>query len=86
MDDFEWDDNHQSYQELPFTGVPGLSIEPYNRACCLSILKLFLNDELIENIVDCTNKYAEIIKQVPAIKVKMTNNPRSVYNLWNDVM
>ena len=60
-------------------------IEPYDDTCSLSLLKLFLTDELIETIVDSTNKYVELIKQIPAIKIKLMNNPRSVYNLWNDV-
>ena len=41
VDDFEWNDNHRAYREFPFTGTPGLLIEPYGRTCCLSILKLF---------------------------------------------
>ena len=35
VDCFEWNDNHL------FTGTPGLLIEPCDRTCCLSILKLF---------------------------------------------
>ena len=68
-----------------FIGTPGLLIEPYHRTCCLSILKLFLTDQLTESIVDSTNKHIQLIKQVPPIKIKMINNPRSIYNLWNDV-
>ena len=85
MDDFEWNENHRAYREFPFTGTPGLLIEPYYRTCCLSILKLFSTDELIESIFDSTNRFVELMKQVPSIKIKIMNNPRSVYNLWNDV-
>ena len=46
MDDFEWNDNHQAYRE--FTETPVLLIEPYGHTCCLSLMKLFLTDELIE--------------------------------------
>ena len=75
VDDLELNNNHQAYQEFPFTGTPGLLIEPYDRTCCLSILKLFLIDELIESIVDSTNKYVELMKQVQAIKIKMMYYP-----------
>ena len=51
----------------------------------MTIIRLFLIDELIGSIVDSTNKYVQLMKQVPAIKIKIMNNPRSVYNLWNDV-
>ena len=85
VDDFEWNDNHPAYREFPFIGTPGFFIESYHRTCCLSILKLFLTDQLTESIVDSTNKHIQLIKQVPPIKIKMINNPRSIYNLWNDV-
>ena len=67
-------------QDFQILGPPGLSIEPYDGTCCLSIFKLFSTDELSENIVDSTHKYVELMKQLPAIKTKMMNNPRSAYS------
>ena len=61
MDDSEWSNNHRANQEFPFTGTPRLSIELYDRTCCLSILKPFLINELTETIVDGTNRNIKLM-------------------------
>ena len=56
-----------------------------NPNCPLSILKTFLTNELIDNIVIYTNTYAEIMKQAPHIIERLNNTQRSMFKLWKDV-
>ena len=49
------------------------------------VLKTFLTDEIIENIVKHTNAYAYLAKQTPAIQEQMKQNKRSLFNLWKGV-
>ena len=43
----------------------------------MSILKTFLIDECIQNIVDSTNKHAEILLENPHIQARMNNSQHS---------
>ena len=47
----------------------------------MSILKTFLTDECIQNIVDSINKYAEILPENPAIQARINNSQRSIFSL-----
>ena len=40
----------------------------------MSVLKSFLTDECIQNIVDSANRYAEILVENPHIQARMNNN------------
>ena len=47
-------------------------------------LRKFITDELVENIVNFTNKYADIIINVPAIQARITGKHCSVFHLWKN--
>ena len=83
--EFIWNDNERATREFHFSGTPGVKNITDNPDCPLSILKTFLTDELIDNIVVFTNVYAEIMKLAPHIIEKLNNTQRSIFKLWKDV-
>ena len=83
--EFCWNDNGRGSREFNFFGSPGVKNISENPNCPLSILKTFLTDELIDDIVIFTNTYAEIMKQAPHIIEKLNNTQRSMFKLWMDV-
>ena len=50
-----WDSPVRSKRRFNFTSTPGVNILPEDSTSPLSILKMFLSDELIDNIVNFTN-------------------------------
>ena len=48
----------------------------------MSILKIFLTNECIQNIADSTNKYAEVLLENSAIQGRVNNSQRSIFPLW----
>ena len=69
---------------LIFFGTPGMKVVPKDPSCPLSILKTFLSDELVGEIVQYTNTYSYILKRESSYIEKVLNN-RSLLNLWKDV-
>ena len=48
-----------------FQEIPSVHAESHDRSSPLAFLKSFISDELVENIVNFTNKYAVIIINDP---------------------
>ena len=59
-------------------------MQPEDPTSPLSILKTFLTDELIDNIVEFTNVYAVIRINDPDIQAHMNNKRRSIFHLWRE--
>ena len=85
LDDFTWNDNNRDYREFLFAGASGVKINVDDPTCPLSILKTFLSDELINNVVLFTNTYAALCKVHPSFTEKVGGCNRSFLNLWKDV-
>ena len=62
---------------------PGVKNIPTDSTCPLAILKTFLTDKMVADIVDYTNSYAYLLKRVPE-NVARLENERSLLNLWKD--
>ena len=58
---------------------------PDDLSCPLSVVKLFLTDEIVESIVEYTNEYANLIKQLPEVQTRMNDCDRSLFTLWGDL-
>ena len=69
---------------FPFTSIPGVHIQSDDPTSPLSILKTFLSDQLIDSIVDFTNRYAEMMMNDPDIQAHMNTKQRSLFHLWRD--
>ena len=63
-----WSDTVRAKRRFNFQGIPGVHAEPYDPSNPLAFLKTFITDELVENVVNFTNKYADIIVNDPAIQ------------------
>lgn len=63
--EFQWNEKARDYREFTFAGTPGINVLPDDLSCPLSVVKLFLTDEIVESIVQYTNEYAKLIKQLP---------------------
>ena len=85
IDDFTWSDDNRDYREFLFAGPSGVKINLDDTTCPLSILKTFLTDELISNIVLFTNTYAEICKMHPLFTEKVGGFNRTLLDLWKEV-
>ena len=83
--EFHWNDKKRSYREFPFTANPGVKVHLLDRSCPLSILKTFLTDKLMDDIVSHTNRYAELIKSLPQVQERMEATQRSLFTLWKDL-
>ena len=66
-----WSDTVRAKRRFNFQGIPGAHAEPYDFSSPLAFLKTFITDELVENIVNFTNKYADIIINDPAIQARV---------------
>ena len=67
-DVFSWNNISRPFREFQFTGTPGVKVVPNDNTCPLSVLKTFLTDRVISNIVLYTNTYAVILKLSPSPK------------------
>ena len=83
--EFRWNDKKRPYREFLFTSNPGVKVRIEDKSCALSILKTFLTDKLIDDIVSHTNQYAELIKSMPHVQEWMEASQRSLFNLWKDL-
>ena len=81
----KWDGTPRAYREFPFLGLPGVNIFLEDSTCSLDTLKLFLTDELIENLVTYTNSYADIMINTTRIQERMNKQNRNIFNLWKPV-
>ena len=55
------DEGRNTKRQFPSTSASRVNVQPEDPKSPMSILKTFLTDECIPNIVDSTNKYAEIL-------------------------
>ena len=67
-----------------FQEIPGVHAEPYDPSSPLAFLKTFITDKLVENIMNVTNEYADIIINYPAIQARVAGKHRSVFHLWKN--
>ena len=77
-----WSNIVRAKRRLNFQGIPGVHAEPYDPSSPLTFLKTFITDELVENIVNFTSKYADIIINDPAIQARVNGKYCSVFHLW----
>ena len=82
---FSWNNNSRPFREFQFAGTPGVKVVPNDHTCPLSVLKTFLTDKIISNIVLYTNIYAAILKLSPSFTEKVGGCDRTVLDLWKDV-
>lgn len=62
LKDLQWEDYGSTDKRctaFPFTGNPGIKVEIQDYNDLYELFKLYVTDELVENIVEQTNKYAE---------------------------
>ena len=59
-------------RQFPFPLAPDVTVQPEDTRSPMSVIKTFLSDECIQNIVDSTNKYAESLLKNPHILNKTT--------------
>ena len=59
------------------SGVQNISDDP---SCPLSVLKTFLTDDLISNIVKFTNTYVALMKQSQVVKGKLDKQTETCIN------
>ena len=57
VNEFLWNSNGRWPREFHFTGTSGVKNISDDRSCPLSVLKTFLTDNLISNIVKFTTTY-----------------------------
>ena len=75
------DECRNTKRQFPFTSASRVNIQPEDPKSPMSVLKTFLTDDSIQNIVDSTNKYAEILLENPAIQTRMNNSQHSIFSL-----
>ena len=79
-----WSDAVCAKRRFNFKGIPYVHAELYDPSSTLAFLKTFITDELVENVVNFTNKYADVIINDPAIQVRVAGKHRSVFHLWKN--
>ena len=58
----------------------------YNHLTCpLAVVKTFLTDDIIRQIVEHTNSYADVIKNTPRIVERVNHTKHSIFQLWKNV-
>ncbi|XP_012565096.1 piggyBac transposable element-derived protein 4-like [Hydra vulgaris] len=82
---FIWDDIPRQQREFPFAAINKVNKVPEKHDCPLAVLKTFLTDDIINNIVQYTNRYVQLAKLTPEIIQKMETKKRSCFNLWVDL-
>ena len=79
-----WFDTVRAKRRFNFQGIPDAHAEPYDPSSPLAFLKTFITDELVDNVVNFTNKCADIIINDPAIQARIAGKHRSVFHLWKN--
>ena len=85
VNEFLWNSNERGPREFHFTGSSGVKNISDDPSCPLSVLKTFLTDDLILNIVKFTNTYVALMKQSQGVKEKLNKTDRSMFKLWVDI-
>ena len=76
----EWKNEcRSSNRSFQFTSKPGVKVMPSDPVSPISILKTFIGDSLIKNIVEYTNTYPNILQNNPEIQKRIANKSRSIY-------
>ena len=81
LNEFHWNSNGRGPREFHFTGTSGVKNINDDTSCPLSVLKTFLTDDLISNVVKFTNAYVAIMKQSQVGKEKLNKTDRSMFKL-----
>ena len=68
-------------QKSQFTSTPGVNVQTDDPKILISILKTFLTEESIQNILDGANEYAKILLENPQIQAKMNNTQPTLFAL-----
>ena len=76
-----WSDTVRAKRRFDFQEIPGVHAESYNPLNPLAFLKTSVTGELVEDIVNFTNKYADIIVNDPTIQARVARKHRSVFHL-----
>lgn len=69
-------EGRSSNRSFQFTGKQCAKVMPFDPASPISILKTFVGDHLLENIVEYTNTYANILQNNPKIQEQIANKNR----------
>ena len=85
VNEFLWNSNERGPREFHFTGSSGVKNISDDPSCPLSVLKTFLTDDLILNIVKFTNTYVALMKQSQGVQEKLNKTDRSMFKLWIDI-
>ena len=80
VDSFEWNDTHRPLRQFQFIGTPVVKVEPADITSHLECLKLFLSDNVLSNIVEYTNSYAETMQNLPEIRRRMDESSSSLFS------
>ena len=81
VDEFIWHDVYRGPREFDYTGSPGVKEFSEDPSCPLSILKLFLCDKLIDDIVFYTNTYVNLMKNTPNVIERLLSTERSIFKM-----
>ncbi|MEM7299394.1 MAG: hypothetical protein AAF391_14145, partial [Bacteroidota bacterium] len=78
------DSTRKEKRNVNFTGSPGIKRQPEDSSDPLSIFKLFFSDKIVDEIVRCTNIYAETIVNSPRIIERINKNKtkKGLYSTW----
>ena len=85
VNEFLWNSNGRGPREFHFTGSSGVKNISDDPSCPLSVLKTFLTNDLISNIMKFTNTYVALMKQSQVGKEKLNKTDKSMYKLWVDI-
>ena len=85
VNEFLWNSNESGPREFHFTGSSGVKNISDDPSYPLSVLKTFLTDDLILNIVKFTNTHVALMKQSQGVKEKLNKTDRSMFKLWVDI-
>ena len=72
----------QQKSRFHFTATPGININPSDPKNFLSVLKTFIFDDMIDNFVQYTNDYADVIINTPEIKARKNKFKKSMFSKW----
>ena len=71
--------------EFNFSGSPGVQLISDDPSYPLSVFKTFLTDEIISDLVEYTNIYAQLMIKSSAIQERLNLAQRSMFKLWQNV-
>ena len=83
--EFIWGDNKSRKREFTISRTPGIKVQTEPIDSPLSVLKTFVTQEIVSDIVKYTNNYADIKINHPRIQERMEQKTRTLFNLWEPV-